>query len=90
MPSVKLQVRSSLRNFPNLKRKLSPCTSCWRWTEKQQLRTSYVDHDIQKLSYKKLALKTHPDKNKEDLEAKARFAQLHEAYKILIDAEKRK
>ncbi len=44
---------------------------------------------MQKLSYKKIALKIHPDKNREDPEATGRFTQLHEAYKILTNKEKR-
>jgi len=35
-------------------------------------------------------LKIHPDKNQEDKEASEKFNKLHEAYKLLIDDEKRK
>jgi len=42
-----------------------------------------------KKSYKTLALKLHPDKNNNDPEATKNFQKLGEAYKILIDAEKR-
>jgi curved DNA-binding protein CbpA len=37
-----------------------------------------------------LALKFHPDKNKDDPEAKENFQKINEAYKILTDEEKRK
>mmetsp|Transcript_21446 Transcript_21446/g.24295 ORF Transcript_21446/g.24295 Transcript_21446/m.24295 type:complete len:190 (-) Transcript_21446:288-857(-) len=40
-------------------------------------------------AYKKLALKWHPDKNKEHPEAKERFQEVSEAYAILSDAKKR-
>jgi DnaJ-class molecular chaperone len=36
-----------------------------------------------------VALKVHPDKNKDDPMAKEKFAKLHDAYKILTDPEKR-
>jgi len=45
---------------------------------------------LQKKSFKILALKIHPDKNQEDKEANEKFNKLHEAYKLLIDEEKRK
>lgn len=37
-----------------------------------------------------MALKIHPDKNQEDKEASEKFNKLHEAYKLLLDDEKRK
>jgi DnaJ family protein C protein 9 len=43
-----------------------------------------------KKSFKNLALKIHPDKNKDDPEATKNFQALNEAYKILIDDDKRK
>jgi DnaJ family protein C protein 9 len=43
-----------------------------------------------KKSYRALALKLHPDKNKEDAEATRNFQKINEAYQILIDPEKRK
>ena len=43
----------------------------------------------QKTSYKQLALKIHPDKNKDDPEAAEKFNKLTEAYKILTNEEKR-
>ncbi|MGB1230298.1 MAG: molecular chaperone DnaJ [Holosporaceae bacterium] len=46
------------------------------------------DREI-KEAYRRLALKYHPDQNKGDKEAEARFKELSEAYKILKDPEKR-
>lgn len=43
-----------------------------------------------KVSYKKLALKLHPDKNLDKPDAKEKFQELLEAYEILSDPEKRK
>ena len=43
-----------------------------------------------KRSYRKLAVKHHPDKNQGDDASKARFQKISEAYAILSDAEKRK
>jgi DnaJ-class molecular chaperone len=37
-----------------------------------------------------MALKLHPDKNKDDEEATNNFHKLNEAYNILLDADKRK
>jgi DnaJ family protein C protein 9 len=37
-----------------------------------------------------LALKVHPDKNPDDLQAAEKFTNLHNAYLILIDEEKRR
>ena len=48
---------------------------------------SATDNEIKK-SYRKLALKWHPDKNKTD-EAQEKFKQISEAYGILSDKEKR-
>ncbi len=50
-------------------------------------RTSTED-DIKK-SYRKLAIKYHPDKNPGDHAAEEQFKELGEAYEILMDAQKR-
>ena len=42
-----------------------------------------------KSSYRKLALKYHPDRNQGDTEAEEKFKQINEAYAVLGDAEKR-
>jgi molecular chaperone DnaJ len=42
-----------------------------------------------KSSYRKLALKYHPDRNQGDPEAEERFKEAAEAYSVLADAEKR-
>ena len=43
-----------------------------------------------KKSYRKLALKYHPDKNKNDKGAEAKFKEASEAYHVLSDKERRK
>ena len=43
-----------------------------------------------KKAYRKLALKNHPDHNKGDAEAEARFKDISEAYAVLSNAEKRR
>ncbi len=42
-----------------------------------------------KKSYRKLAVKHHPDKNQGDAEAEVRFKEISEAYEILSDEDKR-
>ncbi len=43
-----------------------------------------------KKAYRKLALKYHPDQNKGDKSAEAKFKEISEAYAVLSDPEKRK
>jgi molecular chaperone DnaJ len=42
-----------------------------------------------KKAYRKLAMKYHPDQNKDDPEAEAKFKEVNEAYDILKDEQKR-
>ena len=51
--------------------------------------TRTVEFEEIKKSYRKLAVKHHPDKNPGDTTAEGRFRELAEAYDILSDAEKR-
>lgn len=46
------------------------------------------DDEIKK-AYRKLAMKYHPDRNKEDKNAEAKFKTVNEAYEILSDKQKR-
>ncbi|MEI6280209.1 MAG: DnaJ domain-containing protein, partial [Verrucomicrobiae bacterium] len=48
-----------------------------------------VTEDVLKRSYRKLAVKYHPDKNPGDHEAEGRFKELGEAYDVLMDPQKR-
>ena len=43
-----------------------------------------------KKSFRKLAMKYHPDRNKEDKGAEAKFKEINEAYAVLSNPEKRK
>lgn len=47
------------------------------------------DEELKK-TYRKLALKYHPDKNQDDKKAEEKFKQITEAYAVLSDSEKRK
>lgn len=49
---------------------------------------SASDEEIKK-TYRKLALKYHPDKNPDDPNAEARFKEINEAYEVLGDSKKR-
>jgi curved DNA-binding protein len=42
-----------------------------------------------KRSYRKLALKYHPDRNPDDAQAEEKFKEINEAYQVLGDSEKR-
>ncbi len=48
-----------------------------------------ADRDEIKRSYRRLAVKYHPDKNPGDAEAEDKFKELSEAYDVLSDSEKR-
>jgi len=47
-------------------------------------------HEEIKKSYRKLAMKYHPDHNKGDKSAESRFKEINEAYAVLSNEEKRK
>src|SRR5947209_18417844 len=48
-----------------------------------------VSEEEVKRSYRKLAVKFHPDKNPDDPHAEEKFKELGEAYDVLMDADKR-
>ena len=45
--------------------------------------------DIIKTSYRKLAMRFHPDKNPGDASAEVKFKEINEAYDVLKDDQKR-
>ncbi len=47
-----------------------------------------TDQDVKK-AYRRLALRYHPDKNKGDKDAEAKFKEINQAYEILSDSQKR-
>jgi molecular chaperone DnaJ len=51
--------------------------------------TKTATADEIKKSYRKLAMKYHPDQNKDSKEAEAKFKELNEAYDVLKDDQKR-
>ncbi len=42
-----------------------------------------------KKAYRRLAMKFHPDRNKDDSEAEAKFKEVKEAYEVLSSSDKR-
>ncbi len=50
---------------------------------------SASDAEIKK-AYKKMAMQYHPDRNKGDKKAEAKFKEINEAYQVLGDATKKK
>lgn len=48
-----------------------------------------ADEAVLKASYRKLAMKWHPDRNPGDAEAEVRFRELSESYEVLKDPQKR-
>lgn len=52
------------------------------------VKNDFTPTEIKKV-YRKLALKYHPDKNKGDKEAEAKFKEISEAYAVLSDPEKK-
>jgi len=48
-----------------------------------------ADHQKIKQSYRRLALKYHPDRNPDNKEAEAKFKEISEAYQVLSDSQNR-
>ena len=48
-----------------------------------------ADETVLKASYRKLAMKWHPDRNQVDAEAEVMFKEVNEAYEVLKDPQKR-
>ena len=48
-----------------------------------------ASQDEIKKSYRRLAMKFHPDRNKDDAEAENKFKEAKEAYEVLKEEEKR-
>ena len=64
------------------------------WVDKDYYRvlgiSKTADTDEIKRAYRKLAQKHHPDANKGDAQAEARFKEISEAYAVLSNAQKRR
>ena len=52
--------------------------------------TKTTDPSTIKSSYRKLAMKYHPDKNPGDKEAEKKFKEISEAYEVLSNPEKKR
>lgn len=62
-------------------------------TQKDYYKVLEVDYDASeekiRLNYRRLALKWHPDKHKDDSVVTAKFQEINEAYTVLSDPAKR-